>query len=226
MNWAALVGLTVVAYLLGSFPSGVIWGRAIKGVDVRQFGSGKTGATNSLRTLGWQVSALVFVSDMTKGALAVAIPLLLASAFFKIDGQDFTHWAVLTCGMAAVIGHNHSIFINFQGGRGVACGMGQVLVVSPLAMLLIALVCVPVLLISRYVSLTSLVGCVLAFVFLAANIWITNLNPLYLVWGFFMPAYIFISHKDNIDRLLSGTERKLGQKAVPVESSPPTPNKV
>src|SRR4051812_25127963 len=130
MNWLALVVLMLIAYIISSFPSGVVWGRLIKGVDVRQFGSGKTGATNSLRTLGWQVSLLVFASDMGKGALSVGLPMLLSAMFFKQNGQDNTPWAVLGCGLTSVLGHNFSVFIGFKGGRGVACGMGQYIVIN------------------------------------------------------------------------------------------------
>lgn len=221
MNWLALAGLTLAAYLISAFPSGVVWGRLLKGVDVRDFGSGKTGATNSLRTLGWQVSLLVFVSDVGKGALSVALPILLSSLFFKQNGQDNTPWAVMCCGMASVIGHNHSIYIGFKGGRGVACGIGQVLVVSPLTMLFVAIIDIWIIGLTRYISLASVVGCVLVDVFLVANIWLTNLDPRYLAWGVLMTGYVFISHRDNIKRLLNGTERKLGEKAQPVEPHEP-----
>ncbi len=220
MNWLALVVLILVTYLLGAFPSGVVWGRLLKGVDVRQFGSGKTGATNSLRTLGWQVSLLVFVSDISKGALAVGLPMLLSALFFKQNGQDNTPWAVMACGLASIVGHNFSVFIGFKGGRGVSTGMGQLVTISPLAMLMVALVDVWVLLFSRYVSLASVVGCVLAELFIFCNIWLTNLDPRYLAWGLVVPGFILISHRDNIERLQKGTERKLGEKAKPVDNQP------
>ena len=218
MNWLALVILMLVAYLLSSFPSGVVWGRLIKGVDLRQFGSGKTGATNSLRTLGWQVSLLVFASDMGKGALSVGLPMLLSTMFFKQNGQDNTPWAVLGCGLASVLGHNFSVFIGFKGGRGVACGMGQYLVITPFGFLMLALTDVWIILFTRYVSLASVVGCVLAEIIIICNIWLTNLDPRYAIWGLVIPTFIIISHRDNIERLLNGTERKLGEKAKPVET--------
>lgn len=221
MNWLALIALTVFAYLISSFPSGVVLGRLLKGVDVRQFGSGKTGATNSLRALGWQISLLVFLTDMSKGAISVGLPILLSSIFFKQNGQDNTPWAVMSCGLASVIGHNHSFFIRFRGGRGVATGIGQVLVVSPITMLMVAILDVWVLGISRYVSLASVIGCFLLEIFLITNIWLTNLDPRYLGWGFAITLYIIFSHLDNINRLMNGTERRLGEKVKPVEPEPP-----
>ncbi|MBN9392990.1 MAG: glycerol-3-phosphate 1-O-acyltransferase PlsY [Chloroflexi bacterium] len=220
MNWVALVVLIVVAYFISSFPSGVVWGRWIKGIDVRNFGSGKTGATNSLRALGWQISLLVFLTDFSKGAISVGLPILLSGLFFKQGGQDNTPWAVLPCGLASIVGHNHSFFIGFRGGRGVATGIGQVAVVSPVTILMTAILDIPVLAISRYVSLASIVGGILVDVFLFANIWLTNLDPRYLAWGVVMTLYIILSHSDNIDRLLNGTERRLGEKAKPVEPEP------
>lgn len=220
MNWVALVVLVVVAYLISSFPSGVVLGRWIKGIDVRKVGSGKTGATNSLRALGWQISLLVFLTDMSKGAISVGLPILLSSFFFKQGGQDNTPWAVLPCGLASIIGHNHSFFIGFRGGRGVATGIGQVLVVSPMTALMTLLVDLPILGISRYVSLASIVGGVLVDIFLFSNIWLTGLDARYMAWGVAVTLYIILSHSDNIDRLLNGTERRLGDKVKPVEPAP------
>ncbi len=226
MNWLALIALTVFAYLISSFPSGVVLGRLLKGVDVRQFGSGKTGATNSLRALGWQISLLVFLTDMSKGAISVGLPILLSSMFFKQNGQDSTPWVVLPCGLASVIGHNHSFFIGFKGGRGVATGIGQVLVMSPITMLMVGILDIWVLGISRYVSLASIFGCFLVEVFLISNIWLTNLDPRYLAWGFAITLYIIFSHLDNIKRLMSGTERRLGEKVKAAEPEPPVVEKL
>lgn len=217
MNWLAIAGLTLTAYLLSAFPSGVVWGRFIKGVDVRKFGSGKTGATNSLRALGWQVSLLVFLTDMAKGAVSVGLPLLL-SDWFQTSTDNYTPWVVLSCGMASVIGHNHSVFINLQGGRGVATGVGQVFVVSPLTMLMVIPLDLLIIWYSRYVSLGSILGGVLTAGFLVVNVWWFGLDPRYLVWGFAMTGYIIYSHYDNIIRLINGTERKLGDDVKPVSS--------
>ncbi len=221
MNWLALVVVIIIAYFVSAFPSGVVWGRLLKGVDVRDFGSGKTGATNSLRTLGWKVSLLVFLSDMSKGSISVGLPLLLGSQFFTLNGTDQTPWVVMCCGFASVYGHNHSIFIGFKGGRGVAAGMGQVLTVSPVTMLIVGFIDLFILGLSRYVSLGSVLGCVLVDIFLVINIWLTKLDPRYLAWGLVITIYIILSHRDNIERLLKGTERKIGEKAKPLDTPPP-----
>lgn len=212
MNWFVLLLLTIIAYLLGSFPSGVVLGKTFKGVDVRDFGSGKTGATNSLRTLGWQISLLVFILDNAKGAVSVWLPLLLLSA-------NWRPWGVLACGLATMLGHDYSIFIGFKGGRGVANGIGQVLVVSPFSMLFAAIVSLPLLALTRYVSLASVVGSFMVEIALIVNYFLGTLpnnDARFLLWGTVITGLIVVQHRDNIQRLLNGTERKLGEKAKPV----------
>jgi acyl phosphate:glycerol-3-phosphate acyltransferase len=216
MNVVALSGLTFIGYLLGSFPSGVLWGKLFKGIDIRTFGSGKTGATNSLRTLGWKVSLLVFVSDFSKGALAVLLPMLLSGLLFKVDNQDFTPWAVLTCGMAALVGHNHSIFIGFQGGRGFATSIGEATIISPFAVLLCIPIVFGIIYFTRYVSLASIIGCILATIFIAIQGWMGWMDWRYTICIAAAAGYVIWSHRDNIQRLRDGTERKIGEKAKPV----------
>jgi acyl phosphate:glycerol-3-phosphate acyltransferase len=227
-NWLALIGVTAVAYLLGSFPSGVILGKAFKGIDVRDYGSGKTGATNSLRTLGWKVSLAVFLADMLKGGLAVSVPRLFfvnntAEALPPFaptnPAWDILPWAVMICSIACVMGHNYSIFINFQGGRGVAAGMGQILAVSPVTLLFMAVFGIPIVLITRYVSLASLIGAVLNVVgFIGLSLFF-GLDARYIGFAFASSFLVILHHRDNIKRLLNGTERKLGEKAKPIAPS-------
>lgn len=224
MNLVVLLALTFAAYIFGSFPSGVVLGKTLKGVDIRNYGSGKTGATNSLRTLGWQISLLVFILDLAKGAIAVLLPLLLLDT-------DLKPWGVLAAGVACMLGHDYSIFIGFSGGRGVATGIGQVLVVSPLSALFAILVCLPILAITRYVSLVSVLGAVLIEIALIVNFFLHALpdgDGRFLIWGTVITSLVVIHHRDNIQRLLNGTERKLGEKAKPVTeqsvSAPSTPS--
>lgn len=213
MSVLPLLALTIIAYFLGSFPSGVVLGKTLKGVDIRQFGSGKTGATNSLRTLGWQISLLVFLLDLAKGALSVWLPLALLDA-------DLKPWGVLACGLASMLGHDYSIFIGFSGGRGVATGIGQVVVISPLSILFAAIISLPLLGLTRYVSLGSIVGAAMVEVALIVNYFLGTLpngdDPRFLIWGTVITLLIVIHHRDNIRRLINGTERRLGEKAAPV----------
>lgn len=209
MGGAALAG-----YLLGSIPFGVLAGRFFGDRDPRAFGSGKTGATNVLRTLGKGPAAFVVAGDVAKGAAAV---LLARFVFFggHADATTLQATAEAVAGFCAILGHNYSAFIGFKGGRGVLTGAGAMIVMTPFAFL-IGLICAAVpIAITRYVSLGSMLG--------ATGSIITEL-VLLLTRHDSLPHFIFIlvgglviivSHRDNIERLLHGTERKLGQPAQP-----------
>ncbi len=218
MVWLALALLATVNYLVGSFPTGVVFGRVFKGLDIRNYGSGKTGATNSLRTLGWKISLVVFILDMAKGAAAVLIAQLLFT-------PEYQPWAVLVAALASMVGHDHSIFIGFKGGRGAATGLGELLAVSPLALFFIALFGVPAVLLTGYVSLASIVGSALAPLGLLLAWQITGLDWRYVFFGLVCGGLIIFKHADNIERLLKGTERKLGQKAESAGPIPPSKQK-
>jgi glycerol-3-phosphate acyltransferase PlsY len=193
--------LVAIAYLSGSIPISVLVARASGGPDPRTVGSGRTGGTNALRALGRKWAAIVVLGDLAKGAA----PILLARIVTNGDPV-----AEVACGFAAVIGSSRSIFLGFGGGRGVGTGVGTMLVIQPLAVLLAAPVFVAAILITRYVSLGSLLGSAALFpamliIFLVAN---GAIPPAYLVYAGIGPLLIWITHADNIQRLLSGTERK------------------
>jgi acyl phosphate:glycerol-3-phosphate acyltransferase len=196
------VFLVVVAYLSGSIPVGVLVAKASGGVDPRSVGSGRTGGTNSLRALGRKWAAVVVIGDLAKGAL----PVLLAR---YLTGGDPV--AEVLCAAAAVLGAWRSIFLGLAGGgRGVGTGVGTMLVIQPLAVLLAAPVFVLVILLTRYVSLGSLLGSAAMFpamlaIWAVAQGWVP---PAYLAWAAVGPALIWLAHADNIDRLLHGKERK------------------
>ncbi len=202
-----LVAVVVIGYLLGSVPSGQIVGWLAGGVDLSQHGSGKTGTTNALRTLGWGAAAAVFCGDLAKGIAAVVL------AHVVFGGHAAQHWAEVLAGFAAVLGHNWSVFINLKGGRGVAVSMAIFYLICWPAALLSTAIALVVLLVSRFVSLASLIGAVVGLVLLTAFVvWGTTPVP-YLVYGVLAAALIWLRHIDNIQRLLAGTERKLGQRA-------------
>jgi glycerol-3-phosphate acyltransferase PlsY len=192
--------LVVVAYLCGSIPVGVLVARASGGPDPRTIGSGRTGGTNALRALGRGWAAVVVLGDLAKGAG----PVLLARL---VTGDPVIE--VLT-GLAAVIGASRSIFLGFGGGRGVGTGVGTMLVIQPVAVLLATPVFVVVILVTRYVSLGSLLGSAallpaMGLIWLVAN---GSVPPAYLIYAAVGPALIWLTHADNIERLIKGTERK------------------
>jgi acyl phosphate:glycerol-3-phosphate acyltransferase len=202
LSWVVAVA---AGYLLGAIPFGLIVGKVTKGIDIRQFGSGKVGATNTLRTLGWGPSAVVFALDICKAAVSIEIARAVGAPPVV---QSFA-------GVAAVVGHCWSAYIGFNGGRGVASSLGSALVVSPVAGLIGLATAGLVMWRSRYVSLGSLAGTVVATIVVVAQVALGWLDPGYLA---LIPAAIvvFVRHEDNIGRLRAGTERKLGEKASKV----------
>ena len=203
MNAAELGGdalLVILAYLCGSIPVGVLVARASGGPDPRTIGSGRTGGTNALRALGRRWAALVVLGDLAKGA----IPVLLARIVTGDPAME------VLSGLAAVIGASRSVFLGFGGGRGVGTGVGTMLVIQPLAVLIAAPVFLVVILVTRYVSLGSLLGSAallpaMGLIWLVAN---GAVPPAYLVYAAVGPALIWLTHADNIERLVKGTERK------------------
>jgi glycerol-3-phosphate acyltransferase PlsY len=191
----------VCGYLLGAIPIGLLVGRKSSGVDVREFGSGKTGFTNTLRVLGLRRSLPVFVGDVGKGAAAALLPLLYTD----------DPWARGAGGFFAIVGHVWPVFAGFRGGRGVLAGAGALLALNPLAALVVVPVAAVTALTTRYMSLTSIVACVaaaLVFVLLA----LLDLAPwAYAVAAIAGSSLIIVLHKDNIERLLGGREPKIGR---------------
>ena len=199
----ALLALAA-GYLIGAIPFGVLIGFVV-GVDPRRAGSGRTGATNLLRTVGPAGAIAVFVLDVLKGVTAV----LLAAWLYRGVGAS---WIVAASGVAAIIGHIRSLFIGFRGGRGVATAVGGMLALAPLAVVVLAPVVVVVIWRWRYVSLGSITGALLAPVATGA-LAATGAGTIAAV-GYAAAAAILITfaHADNIERLRNGTERRLGMR--------------
>ena len=200
--------LVPLAYLLGSVPFGLIAGRLVANVDVRDYGSGKIGMTNVLRTSGKTAAAVVLLLDMGKGVLAVFI----ARLFFDSPGVE------VAAALAVLFGHNWPVFIKFRGGRGTASGWGGLLILSPIAGLIATLIGLGLVALTRYVSLGSIVAASLgslALIILAVfgtQLAVPSPPPLEYSWyGIIGGTLIVVRHWDNIRRLLDGTERKIGQ---------------
>ncbi len=192
----------LVAYLCGSIPSGVLVGKLFGNIDPRTRGSGKTGATNILRTLGPGAAVVVGLTDVLKGVAAV-----LLARYLIFPGQP---WAETVAGFAALLGHNYSVFIRFTGGRGVATGGGVTLAMQPLAVLAGVLGLIIPIAITRYVSLGSIIAAAACAVADAVLVALRIDSYPHLVFMAVGAAFIIYSHRDNIARLMNGTERKLG----------------
>jgi acyl phosphate:glycerol-3-phosphate acyltransferase len=198
-DFARTVGLMLIAYLAGSIPVGSIVAQRVGGPDLRSIGSGRTGGTNALRALGRKWAALVVVGDLLKGAL----PVLLA----RIVTSD--PLVEVLCGGASVAGAIWSVFVGFRSGRGVGTGVGTMLVIQPIAVLLATPVFVVAILLTRYVSLGSLLGSAAMIPAMLLMLMLVPGTPLpYVIYTAVGAAFIWLAHADNIDRLLHGTERK------------------
>ena len=191
--------LVVIAYLMGSIPVGSIVAQRVGGPDLRSVGSGRTGGTNALRALGRKWAAVVVLGDLLKGA----VPVLLAR---YVTGEPLVE---VMCGVAAVAGAIWSVFAGFRSGRGVGTGVGTMLVIQPIAVILATPVFIVVILITRYVSLGSLLGSAAMFPAMLLVLLVVPETPLpYVLYSAVGAALIWLAHADNIDRLLHGKERK------------------
>jgi glycerol-3-phosphate acyltransferase PlsY len=194
---AAFVAALLLAYVIGSIPFGVVVGKLFYHVDVREHGSGNVGTTNVFRVLGKKAGVAVLVCDMLKGY----IPAFIAAYFLRATNP----WLVIFIAAAPVVGHMYSVFLKGRGGKGVATGAGVVIALIPLAGGIIAVVWISLILITRYVSLASLVATLLVPVFVFALG-----DPLpYLIAAVLVTVGIFWAHRGNIRRLLDGTENRV-----------------
>ena len=198
-----------IGYLLGSFPSGYVVGR-LRGIDIRQWGSGRLGGTNVLRSAGPWAAILAVLGDAAKGVLAIFVARALVGS----------PSAEVLAGLAAILGHDFSIFLKFSGGRGVATTLGALGALYLPAPIILALLGLSVIAVSRYASLASLtIATLLPFAMLYLVLF-ADKPTWYLVYGLAAGILIVVLHKGNIQRLLAGTERKIGEKGGRREGVP------
>jgi len=202
----SLVLAAVLGYLVGAIPFGLIIGRLTRGIDLREYGSHRTGATNALRTLGMRAAAAVFLLDVAKGVSAV----LLGRALF--GGDPLVEWTAAAAGLAAIVGHNWSLFIGFTGGRGVATSAGALGAMSVWTIVILAPIVALLIWRSRYVSLGSISGALGAPVITGGLAVIGAATVPAIAYALGSGLLVTAAHADNIARLRAGTERKIGQK--------------
>ena len=187
------VVIIILAYLIGSIPSGLIIGKKFYGVDIRNHGSGNLGGTNTFRVLGVKAGLTVTTADILKGTLAAALPFL-----FQSDLNLFI------AGLFAVIGHTYPIFANFRGGKAVATSAGVLLCYEPLMFVIVIAGFFVCLFVTKYVSLSSMLGGVIAFIY-SLIVQDTSLTIIVTI----LTGFVIYRHRANIKRIMNKTEPKV-----------------
>jgi acyl phosphate:glycerol-3-phosphate acyltransferase len=200
VSWPLELGLIIAAYLVGSIPFGVIIGRGLYGVDPRNVGSGNIGAANALRAMGFWGAALTLAGDVIKGIVPTAV------AIYALHAPPLV---VAIIGLATIVGHTWSIFLKFEGGKGVATGLGVLVVLSWHAALVWAIVFLATALISRYASLSSMLATAAAPIAL----YLDHAPSPYVAYAVASLAIVLWRHSANIQRLRAGTEPRIGKKS-------------
>lgn len=203
MENMALFLLIVFAYLVGSIPSAVWLGKRFYKIDVREFGSGNAGATNTFRVLGKKAGIVVLVCDILKGSLSILLAFLSS---YNVNSNQFVNLQ-LALGIAAVVGHVFPVFAGFRGGKGVATILGIVICLTPITSALGLIVFLTVLILTRYVSLSSIMAGI-SYPILLKFI-LKNDNQTLFIFSIFVAILLVITHKKNISRLLKKQESRV-----------------
>ena len=196
--------LILIAYVLGSIPNALWVGKTFKNIDVREHGSKNTGSTNAARVLGAKLGIFTLILDILKGALPTYLGIVLgADLLTRMTGIDKLD--IIVIGMAAILGHTFSLFLKFKGGKAVATTLGVFLVLVPYAILILLVVFFVIFGLTKYVSLASIVSAVA----LPITVYLTTRHIPLTVLGIIIGLLVIIRHKENIKRLINGTESKL-----------------
>ena len=206
MLWILVILGLLVAYLLGAIPSSVWYGVAFYGTDVREFGSGNAGATNTFRVLGKKAGSIVMAADILKGFVATSLPKVI-NQYVEISSSDLMLLQI-AFGVIAVVGHIFPVYIQFKGGKGVASLLGMVLAINPPAAGICILAFLVVFLLTKYVS----VGSMIAGIIYASLMFLPAFNPENIlsmkVFGMVTSVLLIYTHRKNISRLINKEENK------------------
>lgn len=206
----SLLVIFVISYLLGSIPTSIIVGKLLRGIDIREHGSGNAGGTNVFRVLGWKPGVFVMVFDAFKGFAAAFWVSQIALSPIPIEHE----LVQIIAGLAAIVGHIWTIFAGFKGGKGVGTAAGMLLALFPIALLICLAIFAIMLFSTKIVSISSITAAVSLPIILTIfryAVGIEVATSLY-IFGFFAAALIVFTHRSNIKRLLNGTENKFGKK--------------
>ena len=196
--------LILLAYFIGSIPTALIVSKRVFNIDIREFGSGNMGATNTFRVLGPKYGTLVLLLDVLKGMLATGLYVLLPYYF---SNELFRTNFMIGLGLACVLGHVFPVFAQFRGGKGVATLLGMMIAIQPVIAICCAGVFIFVLFLTRYVSLSSILAAAMLPI---SVLWIWNENEiLYRVFALLVAGMVIVTHQKNISRLLKGIESRI-----------------
>jgi acyl phosphate:glycerol-3-phosphate acyltransferase len=205
--------VVILAYLVGAIPTAIIVGKLLRGIDIRQHGSGNAGGTNVFRVLGWKPGLFVMLMDAFKGFVAAYWVPRLAFSTAVMPNETLQ----LLCGMAAIVGHIWTVFAGFHGGKGVGTAAGMLLALYPLVVPICLAVFALVLALTRIVSISSILAAVSFPVVLSLFRYVCyervpTVPTVFYYFSFFAATLIIFTHRSNIKRLLNGTENKFGKK--------------
>jgi glycerol-3-phosphate acyltransferase PlsY len=203
MELILIISCVVISYLIGSMPTALWVGKAFYGIDIREHGSGNSGATNTFRVLGKKAGTMVLLIDVMKGLTAACLVRYLT--FVDLSTVRFVNLQLLF-GLAAVLGHIFPIYANFKGGKGIATLLGMVIGIHYLSAVVCILLFVVLLFSTRYVSLSSILAAV-AFPLIAIFIY-KNEEPFFVAFGVAAAIMVVLTHQKNIVRLVAGNENK------------------
>jgi len=217
--------IVILSYLIGSIPNSILISRAVSGIDIRKHGSGNAGGTNVMRVLGWKYGLLVIILDALKGAIAVVIISRLFYGPLPFENvspfDDFTLVQIIA-GISAVIGHIWTVFAEFKGGKGIATALGMLLTLVTIDMLIAVGIFTLVVLISRYVSLGSIIAAmsVPATLFIRENLFHVDIPGYSTLFPFIIGVTVLVifTHRKNLVRIFNGNENKINFRKKPKNS--------
>ncbi len=211
-----LIVILILSYLVGSIPTSIIISKMVRGIDIREHGSGNAGGSNVFRVLGWKYGVLVIILDALKGALAVIVVSRIYFGSFPFPNatpfDDFTLVQIIA-GISAVFGHIWTVFANFKGGKGIATSLGFLVAIITVDLLLALAVFSIVVLVSRYISLGSVIAAISVPIIMVVreNIFNVDISGYHTILPFtiFLAFLVIYTHRSNIGRLLNGNESKI-----------------
>ena len=210
MIYSVLLFLLVAlfSYLLGSFPTSIVASRLIKGIDIREYGSGNAGGTNAIRLLGWKIGICVILIDIIKGIIATYYIARIGTDVGFLPEEAINIWA----GLWAIIGHIWTVFANFKGGKGAAVAGGMLIVLYPVAFSICFAWFLLIAFITRYVSIASISSAILLpiILWIMRSKYMMDVSLILFYFAVFIALLIIFTHRSNIIRLIQGKENRFG----------------